>query len=383
MPEEDKNQLEIKLRTEIAESLSKSLNIPVFVINPEAVNKILEGVKQEIPDIEKKYSSHELHEEVSSFVSKFTVMRPKDEAETEKRIKDFLEALEKEKPYEAFIILPSVIGVPVGTKIGSLEIVEQEIDDKHFLEFLNHHKEHKRLYIDGRTQAKVSFSAYTTVDVTKVLYKILELPFAILSLILDTDLDARDCVGMVKSPDVSLIYYLEPQRESRGWSKYRGMYFDEYLERLSKISIDKKPTSLQKKILQALQVYGLSRLSQKAEIRFLFLVSSFESLLLTENDRDYLGKKISEKTAFLLEKDYEKRLKLYKQMKSSYGKRSGLVHSGKTQISDSDVRNLESIFQATVFKLLELSITYSKMEQRERESQQEGVEDFINRLKFA
>ena len=75
MPEEDKNQFEIKLQTEIAESISKSLNIPVFVISPEAVNKILEGVKQEIPDIEKKYSSHELHEEVSSFVSKFTVMR--------------------------------------------------------------------------------------------------------------------------------------------------------------------------------------------------------------------------------------------------------------------------------------------------------------------
>ena len=282
------------------------------------------------------------------------------------------------------MILPSVIDLPIGTKIGSLEIVEQkEIEDKHLLEFLEYHKKQKRIHIDGRTHAKVSFSAYTSVNVSKVLYKILELPFAILSLILDSDLDARDCIGSIKSPDVPIVYYLEPQKESHGCSKYLGKYFDEHLERLSKISIDKKPTSLQKKILQALQVYGLSRLSQKAEIRFLFLVSSFESLLLTENDRDYLGKKLSEKTAFLLEKDYEKRLKLYKQMKSFYGKRSGLVHSGKTQISDTEVRTLENIFQAVVFRLLELSTIYPKMEQRERDSQKEGVEDLINQLKFS
>jgi len=382
MSEDKIKQMGEKIQNEIAETISKSLNIPVFVINQDVVEKLLEEVRQ-LPDIDKKYSASELHEEVSNFISKFTVMRPKDEAEAEKRIREFLESLEKEKTYEAFLILPSVIGIPIGTKIGSLEIVEQEIEDKHLLEFLEYHKEHKRLHIDGRTQAKVSFSAYTSVNVTKVLYKILELPFAILSLILDSDLDARDCVGAIKSPDVSLIYFLEPQRESHGWSKYHGKYFDEHLKRLSKISIDKKPTRLQKKILQALQIYGLSRFSQKAEIRFLFLVSSFESLLLTENDRDYLGKKLSEKTAFLLEKDYEKRLKLYKQMKSFYGKRSGLVHNGKTQISDTEVRTLENIFQAVVFKLLELSASFTKMEQKQRESEQDGIEDFINKLKFS
>jgi len=217
MTEEKTNQLVIKLQTELAESLSKSLNIPVFVISPEAVQIVLGEVKQ-LPDIEKKYSADELQKEISSFLSKFVVMPPKSESEIEKRIKDFLDGLGKEKEYEAFIILPSVIGIPVGTKIGSLEIVEQEIDNEPFLEFLNYHKEHKRLYIEGRTQAKVSFSAYTTVDATEVLYKGLELPFAILSLILDIDLDARDCVGMIKSPDVSQIYFLVPQRESHGWS---------------------------------------------------------------------------------------------------------------------------------------------------------------------
>ena len=54
-------------------------------------------------------------------------MRPKDEAEAKERIREFLESLEKEKSYEATIILPCVIGLPIGTKIGSFEIVEQKI----------------------------------------------------------------------------------------------------------------------------------------------------------------------------------------------------------------------------------------------------------------
>jgi len=330
------DQLGIKLKSELAETISKILSTPVFVITPEIIQKILDKVKQ-LPDIEKKYSESELYKEVSNFISRFTVARPKEEEEERKIIEEFLESLEKEKTYEAFIILPSVIGLPVGTKIGNLEIVEQEIEDNHLLEFLEYHKKHKRIYIDGRTQAKVSFSAYTSVNAPKVLYEVLELPFAILSLILNFDLDARDCIGFIKSPDIPVVYYLEPQREICGWSRYFEKYFGEHLERLSQISIDKNPSSLQNKILQALRVYGLSRLSQKVEIRLLFLVSSFESLLLTKNDRDYLGKKLSEKTAFLLETEYEKRLKLYKQMKRFYGKRSGLVHMGKTQISDTEV----------------------------------------------
>lgn len=190
-------------------------------------------------------------------------------------------------------------------------------------------------------------------------------------------------MGIIKSPDVTTTHFLKPEREIRGWSRYSPKVSEKHLEKLSEISVDKKPNRLNQKILQAIYVYGLSRLSRKAEIRFLFLISSFESLLLTENDRDYLGKKISEKTAFLLESDYEKRLELYKLMKNYYGKRSSLIHSGKAKISDSEVRFLEHIFRAVVLKLLELGMSYTKMEQKATSKEQEGVEDYINKLKFS
>jgi len=188
-----------------------------------------------------------------------------------------------------------------------------------------------------------------------VFYKMLELPFGILSLIMDFDCDVRDCAGIIRSPDISKVMFLEPQNEIRGWSRYRAEDRAEYLEILSDISLDNKPNRLRQKVLQAIQVFGLSRLSRKPEIRFLLLISSFESLLLTKNDRDYLGKKLSEKTAFLLESEYQKRIDLYKLMKKFYGQRSALVHSGKSKISDMDVRNLENIFRAVVFRILELS----------------------------
>ena len=382
MSEEKRKQTGAKIQKHLAETISKNLNIPVFVIDQEIIDKLFEEVKQ-LPEIEKKYSQEELYREVSDFLSKLTVFRPKSEAEIKERFAEFLTSLETEKNYEATIILPSVIGLPIGTKIGHLEIVEQNIDDEKLDEYLQFLKKEKNVHIDGRSQGKVLFTAYTSTNVTDVLYKHLELPFAILSLILDFDLDVRDCTGIIKSPDISTAYFLEPHNEIRGWSRYHPDFLAEHLDKLSRISLDKKPNRLKQKILQAIQVYGLSRLSYKAEIRFLFLVSSFESLLLTENDRDYLGKKISEKTAFLLEDEYEKRLELYKLMKGFYGKRSSLVHRGKIEISDSEVRTIENLFRALVFKILELSNEYTKMEQKSHNKDKEGIEDYINKLRFS
>ena len=113
------------------------------------------------------------------------------------------------------------------------------------------------------------------------------------------------------------------------------------------------------------------------------LISSFESLLLTENDRDYLGKKLSEKVSFLIESEYQRRIDLYRLMKKLYGQRSALIHRGNLKISDTDVRNLENTFKAVVFQILALSKKYTKMEQKSHNKDKEGIEDYINKLKFS
>ena len=230
MSEEKIKQMGEKIQKEIAETISTSLNMPVFSISQEAIEKLVDEVKK-LPKIEDKYSPSELYEEVASFLSQGIVFRPKTEDEARERIEKFLITLEKEKTYEATIILPSVIGLPIGTKIGSLEIVEQNIEDKHLIEYLEYQKEHNQVHTEGRSQAKVVFKAYTSTKATNALYKLLELPFAIISLLLDFDLNPRDCAGSLKSPDITTTYFLEPQRKVFGWSRYHSKYLDEHLER--------------------------------------------------------------------------------------------------------------------------------------------------------
>lgn len=382
MSEEKRKHFGKEIQKHFAELISKNLKVPVFVVNSDKVDEIIEVVKQ-LPDIEKKYSANELYREVSHFVSKFTLFRSKNDKEVKKILETFLTSLEKEKRYEATIVLPGVIGLPVGTKIGHLEIIERNKNDKKLDEHLCFLEERKHLYTENRSHGKIKFKAYTSINVLDVFYKELELPFGILSLITYFDLDVRDCAGIIRSPDVSTVFYLEPHKEIHGWSRYSADIFSKYLKTLSNISLNKKPNRLQQKILQAIQIFGLSRLSHKSEIRLLLLISSFESLLLTENDRDYLGQKLSEKTSFLLENEYKKRLKLYKLMKELYGKRSGLVHRGKSEISDIEVKTLEHLFRNVTIKILDLSKDYTKMEQKSHEKDREGIEDYINNLRFS
>jgi len=108
-------------------------------------------------------------------------------------------------------------------------------------------------------------------------------------------MDPRDCPGLIRSPDIQTTAYLSPQKEIIGWSKYRPDIYKDYLDLLSSISIKSKPNKISKKILQALRVYGLSRLSYKPEIRFLLLISSFELCYWQKMIEITLGKKLLQK----------------------------------------------------------------------------------------
>jgi hypothetical protein len=379
--DERRKQGTTKVGEHLAEAIASDLNIPVIVINPENADNLF-GIAKQLQGIEKIYSQQELYTEVSGFLGSMTFLLSKSDEERKQRIEYFLKSLQTEKSYEARVILPGVIDLPIGTKIGPLEIVEPNLDET-LEEHLKYLEDKEKVYLQGRSHGQILFKEYASFNVVDVLYKKLELPIALLSLLFGFDLDVRDCSGLIRSPDTSMTHFLQPHSEIRGWCRYFPDIHANELEKLSRISVDKKPSQLVKKVLQSIQIYGLSRLSRRPEIRFLFLISSFESLLLTKSDRDYLGKKLSEKTAFLLENNYEKRLKLYRLMKGFYGKRSDLVHSGKTDTTEAEVWTLDGIFRALVFRVVELSEQYTKMEQRARDNEKEGIEDYINELKFS
>ena len=369
------------IQSQLAQLFSQSLNIPTFSIDPKFVEDVYDAVVRDVPNLKSLFSQTELRREVSDFVGRTVVFRPKD-SELGDRINEFIEGLLEEKEYEAILLLKGLIGLPIGTKLGAMEIIQKDENRKELLEHIRYLEDKRLIYPDNCSWARIVFTSHRMVDVSDVLFRFLELPYSILSLIMHMNLDPGDTVGAIFSKRGS-IWFLGGMEVGTGWSRYRSDVFGKHMNRLSSISQKRKPTRLEKKVMQAIQVFWLSRLSSRLEIRFVVLVSAFESLLLTQNDRDYLGLKLAEKTSFLLEDDKDRRVTPFKAMKKFYAKRSDLVHKGQNTIEEKDERETENIFKALVFKLLDLTAEYGKMEQKSHASDRPGVEDYIDALKFA
>lgn len=76
--------------------------------------------------------------------------------------------------------------------------------------------------------------------------------------------------------------------------------FDQMVREITKMGINKHTSELEKRVLNAIDIFGLSDDATALEIRFLLSVIALEGLLLSEGDKDYLGWKLSEKVAFLV-----------------------------------------------------------------------------------
>jgi len=371
-----------EIQRNIVKLLSDSLKIPVYSIEPKLMENVYDAIIEEVPELKSIFTEDELRREVSNFMSKVVAFHTKGE-ELGERITEFIEDLKQEKEYEAILLLNGLIDLPIGTKLGVMEIIEKDESRKELMDHIKYVEDKGLIYPQNCSWAKLVFKSYRTIDLSEILYKMLSLPYSILSLIMHMNMDVGDTVGAIYSQKGNIWFLGRIFGPSVGWSKYRADIFGKYLDLLSSISQNKKPTRLEEKIIQAIQVFWLSRLSQRTEIRFLILISAFESLLLTDNDRDYLGLKLAEKTTFLMEEEKDKRNKLFKLMKKYYSKRSDLVHKGENTITDADERKAENIFKNLVFKMLDLTGSYEKMEQKSHDRDKEGVEDYIDSLKFA
>jgi hypothetical protein len=147
---------------------------------------------------------------------------------------------------------------------------------------------------------------------------------------------------------------------------------------------------LEKKILNVIDIYGPINNSTPLHIRFLICISCLEGLLLSRDDRDYIGLKFAEKIAFLLgtseywicthhkigyehliphhvpipnelkHRTAENRRNLFYKMRDLYGKRSGFTHGKKGKkdtedsITEEDYSLLYSILRHSFIMVLNL-----------------------------
>jgi hypothetical protein len=148
------------------------------------------------------------------------------------------------------------------------------------------------------------------------------------------------------------------------------------------------PTTLEKKISNMLKLYGIQTSVKDNSTKFVFLVACLESLLLTSSDKDYLGWKISEKTAFLVGKDGKERMEKNEYMKLAYKKRSKFIHAEAKKkadfIEEIDVLQMQKLVRQVLDKLLTLRANgYTDIRANIRDiTKAKNVEDYIDQLKF-
>lgn len=141
------------------------------------------------------------------------------------------------------------------------------------------------------------------------------------------------------------------------------------------------PTDLEGRAKSALRLYGLTRTLDRPEIEFILITVGLETLLLGKGDKDYLRQRLAEKAAFLLETDKDARLQLYERVKDIYDRRSGLVHSGLSSVSKSEVREAKEIFLRLLTEVRRL-IEEQGFVVMEKAPARKSIDALVEELKF-
>lgn len=307
-----------------------------------------------------------------------------ERADWKAEIKKFLTGIQAETEFTASLFIPGVVHIPEGLEIGSLEIIGKPENDE-ILKYAKNMEKKGKIKLDNGTWGRTKFSSYRFLEgVREELYKKMELPFSILHLVIYGSVPrAPEVTGGIFSPDVGRTFLLNPETGAYTlkFSSFSEELHGDLLRKLSAVTNKDVKSKLEERILRAIEIFGLSRGHLRNELAILSIVAGFEALLL--EGREPKSRGIAEKTAFLIGEE-RNRQEIYRYMKSLYSKRSNIVHGDDpVSVEDNDIRHAKDIFRALVEKLLELSEEYNKMQRKTHDKDEEGVEDYINELKFS
>jgi hypothetical protein len=339
-----------------------------FSLAQDLINAILEDLLKD-SDIRKKISKGELKEEIRLFLFKLGIEGDQTRENVYQKTSQFIEYLKQTIEYKAAFIIPGIFSLPLGTTFGNFTIVNPSTDDAIKDHIISQLGDLERYY-ETFGWAELKFTTYRTARLNEILIKELERPLSIVSILMNAQIDPRDMIGAIYSPNGSITFI---GNKKENFFNYSEELYGLGRAILSDISSKSNPSNLERKILRGIEIFGISQTTQNNDIRFIMLISALETILLTNDDKDYLGLKLAEKSAFLIEDEGPKRLKIYKLVKGLYGKRSKLVHEGNRDIEMRDLELLEDLIRVVISRLIGLSQTYSQMNE---------IEDLILRRKF-
>jgi len=121
-------------------------------------------------------------------------------------------------------------------------------------------------------------------------------------------------------------------------------------ERISKMLESDSLGKLQDRILRALQWAGRARVDSRREESFLLMAIALESLLLPDQRDDNIGYRIALRCTHLIAvPDVTARKSLMKNVRDLYNRRSMIVHSGKIEVSDTELALLWHYLRAALY----------------------------------
>ncbi|AKJ38511.1 HEPN domain-containing protein [Methanosarcina barkeri] len=258
-----------------------------------------------------------------------------------------------------YVPLEEMDGFPSGYKIGTCTIITSEelpqsikdtihISEKHLVETNNRSEEvplpkywiYTKLCSVG--QMKQKEEAYYKIDEALSILRLAS-------------------VGTVFScPLFIRRYYTYNSKICRHKTTFFDIYssfpywegLNDKINRYTKLFYKENKSTIENTVINALKIFSLHINATSVDIEFNLVMFALEGLLLTENDKDYLGTKLSEKAAFLTEKQSrERRKEIYHTMKAMYSKRSNFVHQKKKPKKEDKITSYDLVFIRKIFLL--------------------------------
>lgn len=354
-----------------AKEIGDSTGANVKIIDPAHIEGSMNILKK-IPQIKDNFSDEDLRKEVSGFLSELHGIPIKNDDDLAKRTDEFIKNITEGTDCEAILMLDSVYDLPIGKKFGNLEIIEKDTSYEGMEKYAKQWEVQLRS-AKSCSWAKLKFKTYKPGRFWEDFMKEIEKPLSIISFILQKEIDSNDILGIIycrgKTVKLSKI------ERFVGFVRYRSDIFGSYIDEISSIYNKEKPSQLEIKLMNAIEMFWMSKISHKLEISFVLMASAMETLIMSESDKDYLSWKLAEKTAFLLTEEGGKRKELYKSMKKLYNKRSKFVHEGIKNIDRRDLGFLGAVFFETSINIINLIINGFKYA--------DELNDYIEEIKFS
>jgi hypothetical protein len=138
---------------------------------------------------------------------------------------------------------------------------------------------------------------------------------------------------------------------------------------------------IEKKIRNAVRIFGIQTAIANEQVRFVLLITCLESLLMTESDKDYILWKLAEKSAYILGRN--KRM-VNNWIKLAYNKRSAFIHGStkdKALVTENDISEAQGLVVNLVWKIVFdfLNKGYTSMQKRKGSK---SINEYIEEMKF-